>query len=113
MLRMRNQLSREQAEKMFNRKESPDTNLTTKEFMGKTVRRLGRSIANYGKNVAGGAKIVGGAIKKGINKAGTVIADDLFGSKEKNEKQRAAGAAQNAAYSGRGTRRSTSDGSMR
>ncbi len=76
------------------------------------IRRFGRSIKNYGENVVGGAKIVGSAIKSGINKVGTVVADDLFGPEDLGKKQKAAGEKLNAEYSGR-VRRSTSDGSMR
>lgn len=61
--------------------------------------------------VGGGIRRFGRLIKSGINKVGTVVADDLFGSKATDDKNRAAGAALNKSYSGRG--RSTSNGSMR
>ncbi len=62
--------------------------------------------------IGGGVRRFGRAIKSGINKVGTVVADDLFGSKENNDKQKEQGEKLNSEYSGR-SRRSTSDGSMR
>ncbi len=107
-------MSKEQAEKFFNKKASPESYMEPKEFLKKKVVE---PVKNYGKNVAGGARIVGGAVRRfgrsissGINKFGTKIGKDLFGSPELDAKQKAAGAALNSAYS---KRRSTSDGSMR
>lgn len=94
---MRPNLSRAGAEKLFNRKASPDASLTSKQFLKK---KIVQPVKNYAKNVAGGAKIVGGAIKNKINKIGTRMADDLFGSPELNKKQREAGAKLNREYSG-------------
>ena len=73
--------SKKKAEKMFNRKADPDTELSPKEFLAKHpipvvsgasnmfmrgLRASAKAVGDYGKNVVGGAKIVGGAVKKGV-----------------------------------------------
>lgn len=52
--------SRKTAEKLFNRKATPDANLSMSAFLSKKVAQ---PIRNYGNNVVGGAKIVGKAAK--------------------------------------------------
>lgn len=75
--------NKEMAEKMFNRKADPDTELSPKEFLKKHppvnmagigsmfmrgLKASAKGVSDYGKNVIGGAKIVGGTIKKGVEK---------------------------------------------
>lgn len=61
--------------------------------------------------IGGGVRRLGRVIKSGLNKVGTKVADDLFGSPAKNQKQKEQGEKINEVYSGR-VRRSTSDGSI-
>ncbi len=56
-------LSKQGAEKMFNRKASPAADMEPRAFIKQEIRKVGKGIKNYARNVAGGAKIVGGAVK--------------------------------------------------
>lgn len=67
--------SKKTAEKLFKRKASPDTELSTKAFlkkkMPKTTKVVGevkKFAKDYARNVKGGAKIVGKAVKNSVSK---------------------------------------------
>lgn len=58
-------MKKEEAEKFFGRKASPDSSLRSREFINKKVVQ---PVKNYGRNVAGGAKIVTETILKALRK---------------------------------------------
>ena len=102
----RPKMSKEQAEKLFNRKADPDASLSPKEFMKKKMNSfvmsngVGKVLdSKVGKKMVG----VGNTVIKGVKKLKPdmkKITDDLFGSPELNKKQREAGAKLNREYSG-------------
>ena len=100
-------MTKEQAEKFFKRKADPDASLTPKAFMKKKMndmvmsKGMGKVLDN---KVSKKVMIpIGNAIIKGVKSLKPnmkKITDDLFGSLEKDKKQKEQGKALNRSYSG-------------
>jgi hypothetical protein len=68
MIRMRPQLSKEGAEKLFGRKASPDASLTPKAFLAKKMPRTTKAVGKGKRAVKAGVKAVGGGLMKALKK---------------------------------------------